>query len=78
MVLLKQICLPVKAFLQRVQLAVCRAHSVALYMLQISGMGLASTAAALEGAGSGAGVQLKNSAAGEYACNPSAHHKTTN
>ena len=63
MVLLKQICLPVKAFLHRVQLAVCRPHSVALYMLQIPGKGLASIGAALAGAGAGTGVQLKNSAA---------------
>ncbi len=66
MVLSKQSSVPAKAFLHRLQLVLCRAHSVAPYISQISGSTL-PVAVVVKGAGlglglGGVGVHLKISA----------------
>ncbi len=59
---MKQVSAAVKVFWHRLQFAVWRAHSVALYVLQISGRALLADRGS--GVGSGAaGVHLKISAA---------------
>jgi hypothetical protein len=74
----KHSSVPAKASLQTVQLAACRAHSVALYISQISGSTLPEAAAVREASwgadAGGVGVHVKISAGlqagrlGELSC----------